>query len=69
MWVSNSSFREDFDISTFVEKDGTLKIILHIGPSYDGLQVWMSVDEAESLQFGLFATIQEVLGKDPVDVS
>lgn len=70
MYVSQSAFRDEFHISTHVDKkDGTLRIILNVGASYDGLQIWMSVDEAESLQFDLFATIQEVLRKDPVDVS
>ena len=69
MWITQSAFSDNFTISTHVDKDGTHRIILHFGPSYDGLQIWMSVDEAESLQFDLFATIQEALSKDPVDAS
>jgi hypothetical protein len=69
MWCTQSAFRDNFTISTRVNKDGALSIILYIGPSYDGLQIWLSVDEAESLQFNLFAAIQEALTKDPVDAS
>lgn len=69
MWCTQSAFRDDFRISTRVNKEDGTRIILYIGPTYDGIQIWLSIDEAESLQFDLFAAIQEALTKNPVDAS